>query len=213
MAVDLPMPVLQAAKTLWEYHHIYDPLAKSDLIIGLGSYDLRVADHCAALFHQGLAPRILFTGKSGNWTGNLYENSEAEAFAQRAVNLGVPAVSILIEPHATNIGENIRFARSMAGEHIQRVIMVTKPQTQRRVRATADAQWPEVTTLVTAPLTRFEDQPTTAYSLEGLINEMVGDVHRMRIYPIKGYQTAQSIPVSVVDAFEFLVAKGYHHHL
>ncbi|MEK1890063.1 MAG: YdcF family protein [Phyllobacterium sp.] len=213
MATELPPPVLRAARTLWEYHLIYEPLSEADLIIGFGSYDLRVADHCAELFQKGLAPRILFTGKSGNWTGNLYESSEAEAFAARAMKLGIPEASILIEPRATNIGENIRFSRAMAGDDIQRVVMVTKPQTQRRVRATAASQWPEIETLVTAPPTRFEDQPTEAYPLENLINELVGDLHRMRIYPPKGYQIAQSIPASVADAFDFLVRKGYHHHL
>jgi uncharacterized SAM-binding protein YcdF (DUF218 family) len=213
MVTELPLPVLRAARTLWEYHLIYEPLSEADLILGLGSYDLRVADHCAELFQKGLSPRILFTGKSGNWTGNLYESSEAAAFAARAIELGIPEASILIEPRATNIGENIRFSRAMVGDDIRRIIVVTKPQTQRRAHATVWAQWPEVQRLVTAPPTRFEDQPTEAYPLENLINEMVGDVHRMMVYPAKGYQIAQSIPASVADAFDFLVRKGYHHHL
>ena len=52
-----PSPsVLQAARTLWDYHLIYDPLSEADLIIGLGSYDLRVADHCVHLLQEGIAP-------------------------------------------------------------------------------------------------------------------------------------------------------------
>lgn len=205
--------VLRAARTLWDYHLIYDPLTQADLIIGLGSYDLRVADHCAHLHQQKMASRILFTGKSGNWTGNLYENSEAEAFASRAVELGVAEASILIEPRATNLGENIRFARAMVEDGVRSVIIVTKPQTQRRAYATIRAQWPEIHALVTAPPTHFEDQPTEAYPFDDFVNEMVGDVQRMMIYPPMGYQIAQSIPASVADAFEFLVRKGYHHHL
>jgi uncharacterized SAM-binding protein YcdF (DUF218 family) len=205
--------VLQAARTLWDFHLIYDELSEVDVIIGLGSYDLRVADRCAELFHQDLAKRVLFTGKSGNWTGGLYDGTEAEAFAARASELGVPEASITIEPQATNIGENIRFSRAMAGIDVRRIIIVTKPQTQRRAHATARAQWPEVEALVTAPPTRFEDQPIEAYPLEMFINEMIGDVQRIRDYPAKGFQIAQSIPASVADAFEFLVKEGYHHHL
>jgi uncharacterized SAM-binding protein YcdF (DUF218 family) len=205
--------VLQAARTLWDFHLIYDELSKADLIIGLGSYDLRVVDRCAELFHQDLARRVLFTGKSGNWTGGLYNGTEAEAFAARAKELGVPDDAILIEPRATNIGENIRFSRAMVGNETHRIIIATKPQTQRRAYATVRAQWPDVEALVTAPPTRFEDQPTEAYPLANFIHEMVGDVQRMIDYPAKGFQIAQSIPAAVGDAFDFLVKEGYHHHL
>lgn len=205
--------VLQAARTLWDFHRIHDQLSCADLIIGLGSYDLRVADRCAELFHQGLAKRIIFTGKSGNWTGALYPGTEAEAFAAHANDLGVPDDAILIEQQATNIGENIRFAKAMADDTVRRVILVTKPQTQRRAFATVRAQWPGIEALVTAPPTRFEDQPTAAYPLDMFIHEMVGDVQRMIDYPAKGFQIAQSVPASVADAFDFLVKEGYHHHL
>ena len=101
----------------------------------------------------------------------------------------------------------------MVASDVRRIVIVTKPQTQRRAYATVRAQWPEIDALVTAPPTCFEDQPTEAYPLDDFINEMVGDVHRMKIYPARGYQIAQSIPQSVADAFDFLVQKGYHHHL
>jgi uncharacterized SAM-binding protein YcdF (DUF218 family) len=213
MQLPLSPDILAAARTLWDFHLVYDDLAEADLIIGLGSYDLRVADRCAELFHEGWARQVLFTGKSGNWTNKLYDASEAEAFAARAGKRSVPHEAMLIEPEATNIGENIRFSRAMAGRHIRRVIIVTKPQTQRRAYATVRAQWPEVRALVTAPLTRFDDQPVEAYPLQSLIHEMVGDVQRMAEYPAKGFQIAQSIPRSVADAYELLVKAGYDHHL
>lgn len=205
--------VLEASRILWEFHLIHDKLSPADLIIGLGSYDLRVADHCAALLNQGLASRILFTGKAGNWTGGLYRTSEAEAFAERAMELGVSKQAILIEPDATNIGENIRYSHAMAGNAVKRIIIVTKPQTQRRAFATVRAQWPDVEAMVTAPPTPFEQQPIHAYPLNNFINEMVGDVKRMIDYPSRGYQIPQSIPAHVADAFDFLVKAGYDNHL
>ncbi|HCH71013.1 MAG TPA: YdcF family protein, partial [Ochrobactrum sp.] len=41
--------VLNAARVLWDYHCIYDPLETADVIIGLGSYDPRVAERAADL--------------------------------------------------------------------------------------------------------------------------------------------------------------------
>lgn len=213
MSAAVSPAVLGASRVLWDFHLVYDELSPADLIIGLGSYDLRVADHCAKLLHQGLANRILFTGKSGNWTGRLYPTSEAEAFAARAEELGVSGKAILVEPNATNIGENIRYARDMAGDATKRIIIVTKPQTQRRAFATVRAQWPNVEAMVTAPPTSFEQQPTNAYPLDNFINEMVGDVKRLIDYPAKGYQITQSIPAHVADAFDFLVKAGYDNHL
>ena len=205
--------VLAAARVLFAYHRIDDPLAPSDAIVGLGSYDLRVADRCAELFHDGIAPRLVLTGRSGHWTRDLYETSEAEAFAQICVAAGVPESAILIEPEASNIGENIRFAAALLGPDLRRVVLVTKPQTQRRVKAAVARQWAGVEALVTAPRTAFGDQPTHAFPLENLVNEMVGDLQRILDYPAKGFAVAQDIPGEVMAAYEFLIARGFDRHL
>lgn len=202
-----------AARTLFDYHRIDDPLVPSDAIIGLGSYDLRVAERCAEFFHAGIAPTIVLTGKAGHWTSGLFDGSEAEAFAKVCVAAGVPESAILIEPEATNIGENIRFSAALLGAEVRRVVLVTKPQTQRRVRAAVDRQWPQVEALVTAPVTAFEDQPTENHSLDMLIHEMVGDLQRILDYPAKGFAVAQHVPDEVLDAWRFLVAEGFDRHL
>ncbi|MBB2972437.1 YdcF family protein [Mesorhizobium sp. RMAD-H1] len=202
-----------AARTLWNYHLVHDELRPADAIIGLGSYDLRVASRAAALYREGLAPILLFTGKSGNWTEGLYEKSEAEAFAEVAIAEGVPRNAIRIEPNATNIGENIRFSHDLLGDDLRSVIIVTKPQTQRRALATIARQWPEVEALITAPLTSFEEQPTSAYPFEKLVHEMVGDLKRMLDYPAKGFQIAQPVPTEVMKAYDFLVEHGFDEHL
>ncbi len=186
--------VLTAAKVLWDYHCIYDPLEGADVIVGLGSYDPRVAERAADLYLEGLAPWLIFTGKSGHWTEKLYKTSEAEAFAEVAIRRGVPNDAIIVEPNATNIGENIRFSREQLAPGAISAIFVTKPQTQRRVHASVPRQWPEARARVTAPLTSFEDQPTPEHPIELLINEMTGDIERILEYPAKGYQIAQAVP-------------------
>ena len=202
-------PIQHAARVLWDYHCIYDELQTADVIIGLGSYDTRVAKHAADLYMQGLGTWLMFTGQSGNWTKGLYKASEAEAFAEIAIAEGVPQSAIIIEPNATNIGENIRFARDRMVAGAISAIFVTKPQTQRRVRATVDRQWPEAKSFVTAPPTSFEDQPTAGHDFEKLVREMTGDLRRILEYPALGFQIAQAVPLAVMEAYDTLIAEGY----
>lgn len=201
-----------AADILWQYHCIFDTPVPSDVIIGLGSYDLRVADRCAALFHQGLAPKILFTGHSGHWTRDRFDQTEAHRFRVRAIERNVPVEAILLEESATNIGENITFAARLVGDDAS-AILVTKPQTQRRCLATARKQWPAGRTVVTAPLHDRSDQPISGFDEHHLICEMVGDLKRILIYPDAGFQTKQDVPDAVMDAYRFLIERGYTAHL
>lgn len=204
--------ILNAARVLWDYHCIYDPLEAADAIVGLGSYDTRVAERAADLYLDGMASWLIFTGQSGHWTQNLYPASEAEAFAEIAIARGVPEEAVIAEPNATNIGENIRFSREQLAPGSLAAIFVTKPQTQRRVAATVARQWPEARAAVTAPLTAFEDQPTAAFPLDMLIAEMAGDLERILTYPAKGYQIAQAVPLAVMEAYDFLIAEGFDGH-
>ncbi|WP_147113511.1 YdcF family protein [Tateyamaria sp. syn59] len=201
-----------AALTLWQFHCVYDDLSPSDAIVGLGSYDLRVASHCADLYHRGLAPRIIFTGASGNWTRDMFQTTEAEAFREHAIQNGVPSHAITIEPHATNIGENMRLSATLLPD-AKHIILVTKPQTQRRCQATALRQWPGIKPLVTAPATSFDDQPLAHHDARALICEMVGDIARMPAYAARGFQIDVPLPRAVQDAFDQLVQAGFTDHL
>lgn len=204
--------IAASAEALWNFHCVYDTPAQSDVIIGLGSYDVRVADRCADLFHEGLAAKIVFTGHSGHWTRDSFERTEASTFAHRARELGVPDKAILLEEHATNIGENISFAARIVGNEAS-AILVTKPQTQRRCFATAKKQWPRATVLVTAPLHGLFEQPTPDFDEPHLICEMVGDLKRILTYPDAGFQIAQDVPDNVMAAYRLLIAEGYTAHL
>src|SRR5690606_2595989 len=120
-----------AAKVLWDYHCIYNPLEKADVIIGLGSYDLRVAQRAAELYLEGIAPLLLFSGKGGSDTEGLISSpSVAEAFKAHAIECGVPERAIIIEPRATNIGEKITFSRDLLAPGAISAIFVSNPHTQ-----------------------------------------------------------------------------------
>ncbi|MEJ6394543.1 YdcF family protein [Gymnodinialimonas sp. 2305UL16-5] len=206
------MKVEDAARVLWDFHCVYDELSKSDVIIGLGSYDIRVAEHCAKLFVEGFSDLIIFTGSSGNWTRDLFPQGEAVAFKEKAVEHEVPKEAILLEPNATNIGENVQLSAAIV-PNAKSAIFVTKPQTQRRCKATAEKQWSDVKAIVTAPHTKFIDQPLAHHNERALICEMVGDLERMNSYAQLGYQTAVDIPDITWKAFEVLVKAGFVDHL
>jgi uncharacterized SAM-binding protein YcdF (DUF218 family) len=203
------------AQTVWNYLNLDGPLEPADCVVGLGSYDLRVADRCAELYHLQFGRQIIFSGHLGNWTKALWSRSEAEVFADRAVEAGVPRSHIQLEDRSTNIGENILFTKELLrnrGSQTQSVTFVTKPATERRVFATIRRLWPEMRSFITSPKIGFREQYEQGIG-ENLIHEMVGDVHRMAIYPGLGFQIAQEIPEGVARAVEQLVRLGYDQHL
>ncbi|MCL4103538.1 UNVERIFIED_CONTAM: hypothetical protein GTU68_059617 [Idotea baltica] len=170
---------IELARILWDFHKIDQPLGKADLILGLGSYDLRVAEHCAELLLDDWAPRIVFSGAQGNFTEGKWPKSEAEMFADRAVVCGAPRESILIEPEATNTGDNVRLTRELLareGIEIESMILVSKPNMNRRGLATMEKWWPEVLVLCSHPDTHFLHSPADGHSPEDVINEIVGDL-------------------------------------
>ena len=208
--------VLDEARKLWDYHHMHHTPANADCILALGSVDLRVADRAAELYLQGLAPILLFSGGLGNITKDMWTDPEADKFARIALDKGVPAEAIFVENKSTNTGENILFTRALLdqqGLHPQSFLLVQKPYMERRSYATFKKHWPDVELAVTSPQIAFEDYPTSEMPMERVIDMMVGDLQRIRIYPAKGFQIAMDIPSDVWEAYEKLIGWGFTGHL
>lgn len=206
----------ELAQIIWDYHHLHHKLEKADLILALGSNDLRVAEHAAKLYLQGWAPMLMFSGNVGALTRGKFARSEAETFAEIAIEKGVPPEAILIEPESTNTGENIANSRRiLAGRGMdpETIILVQKPYMERRAYATFMNFWPGKRLIVSSPPISFADYSTPQLPKELVINIMVGDLQRIRDYPAKGFQIAQEIPADVWQAYEKLVALGYDKHL
>ncbi|MFL5788177.1 MAG: YdcF family protein [Flavisolibacter sp.] len=207
---------LALAQKLWDYHHMNHVLQRSDCILVLGSHDLRVADRAVELYKKGLAPLIIFSGGLGNLTLNIWTEPEADQLARIAINKGVPQDAILIENRSTNTGENILFTQQLLkdkGLDPESFIVVQKPYMERRSYATFKKYWPDKTVYVTSVQLSMEDYPTDEIPLEQVINLMVGDLQRIKLYPEKGYQIEQEIPNDVWEAYEELVKRGYSSHL
>jgi uncharacterized SAM-binding protein YcdF (DUF218 family) len=207
--------VLDEARKLWDYHHMHHHPVEVDCILVLGSHDLRVADRAAELYLEGWAPILLFSGGLGYLTKGLWKDPEADQFARIALDHGVPAEAIFIENRSTNTGENILFTRALLEEkglHPRSFLLVQKPYMERRSYATFMKQWPGMELIVTSPQIAFEDYPNAAIPMERVINSMVGDLQRIRVYPEKGFQIPQDIPDEVWAAYEKLVAWGFDKH-
>jgi uncharacterized SAM-binding protein YcdF (DUF218 family) len=208
--------IIKLAEKIWNYHHMGDSLEKADCILVLGSHDLRVAERGANLYLEGWAPIIIFSGGLGNLTKGIWEVSEAEKFAAIAENMGVPKNAILIENASTNTGENILFTQELLKKHSlnpNSFIVVQKPYMERRSYATFKKHWPEKKITVTSPQIPLLEYPNNEVSLEKIINIMVGDLQRIKIYPERGFQVFQEIPKEVWDAYEKLVQLGFNEHL
>jgi len=204
------------ARTLWDYMLLGHELVPSDLILVLGSNDVRVAEHAASLFVLGLAPLIVCSGDVGRLTATRFARSEAETFADVAVANGVPREAILLETRSTNTGENVVFSRELLearGINPRSIILVQKPYMERRAYATFLRRWPGPEVRVTSPPIPFDDYFTPDLPRDLVINILVGDVQRTRVYAERGFQVPQPMPDDVWAAFSELVARGYTSHL
>ncbi|XP_042563554.1 uncharacterized protein SCO4629 isoform X3 [Clupea harengus] len=205
------------SRALWDYLSLNQPLEKSDVIIGLGCHDVRVAERSAELFLEGLAPWLLFTGYLGNQTAGAWTRPEAEVFLDIALNMGVPRRSILLETVATNTGENIRFSYQVLKDSnvpVSKLILVQQPFMERRVMATFLHQWPEpkghTCAVITSPRSDMASYPNASVgSKHDLICYMLGVLERIRDYPQRGYQVKQDISSEAMLAYQWFLQAGY----
>ncbi len=206
-----------AAQKIWDYGHMNQNLKKSDAILVLGNRDTRVAEYAAQLCLDGWAPMLICAG-----SGSIHDHvkgrerfigtTEAEVFADIAFKKGVARESIIIENKSQNTGENYQFAiDKLKANSInpKTLIVVQKPYAERRAYATGKIWLPDTELIMASPLISFQDYPNEFISKDTVINFLVGDLQRIREYPKKGFQIQQEIPGDVLEAYEYLIKKGY----
>jgi len=205
---------------VWDYHQLNHRLAKSDAILVLCSHDKAVAETGARLYLEGWAPLLVFSGGLGSITRHLWQEPEADQFAEIAVAMAVPRQDILIENRSTNTGENVLFTRQLLAERQldpATFIVVQKPYMERRSYATFRKVWPEKEVLVTSPQVSLDEYlgkySNEALTTDDVISIMVGDLQRIKLYPAKGFQIHQDIPDDVWQAYDELVGMGYSSRL
>lgn len=204
------------AQLLWEFQQMHHEPRPCTVGIGLGSHDLGVADVTVSLYQRGMMPLIVFTGATSRTTRERMPRGEAEHYRERALELGVPASAVLVEPNARNTGENIRFSRALLekrGIGVSSVLLVSKPYEERRAYATARKLWPDVEIVsASAPMTLAEyvDSIKDAHLV---LDMLVGAQQRLLTYPERGFMISQEIPEPVVAAYSRLQAEGFTSRL
>jgi len=197
---------------------MHQPLEKCDVILALGSSDLRVAEYAAQLFIDGYGNCFVASGGFGRITKDRFDKSEAEIFADIAKQKGIPQKNIILETRAANTGQNIAFSYQKLKEnnlHPSSILIVTKPYMERRTYATFKKQWPDdnVKIVVSSPPIKYGDYFTDELPRDFFINIMVGDLQRIKEYSKLGFQIEQDIPDAVWRAYEQLAAAGFNKAL
>ena len=214
---DLPTGELMSdAQRIWDYHQMNHVLRPVDIGIGLGSHDLGVAAFAAQLFHQGLFPTLVFTGANSPTTAARLPRGEALHYRDHAIDLGVPAKAILVEPLATNTGQNISLTRDLLaarGEPVESVLLMSKPYMERRAFATCQKLWPEVQIVCACEPIELVNYINGIGDAGLVLDMLVGDLQRVIEYPALGFAVEQQVPDEVHAAFERLIDAGYTRRL
>jgi uncharacterized SAM-binding protein YcdF (DUF218 family) len=208
----VPADVLEATQVLWDYHDMHHELRPTDVGVGLGSHDLGVATYTAELYQQRMFPLIVFTGANAPTTVERFPRGEAIQYAEHAQELGVPADAIIIEPQATNTGENIVLTRAALAERgifPKSVTLISRPYQQRRAYATCRKIWPEVDVICTSLPLPLVEYVETIGDVDRVLNMLVGDTQRIGLFAERGFAVPQPMPANVKQAYEDLVQHGY----
>jgi uncharacterized SAM-binding protein YcdF (DUF218 family) len=115
---------------VWEHRDTAQP-ASAIVVLGAAQYVGRPSpvlrsrlDHAIDLWRRGLAPRMIFTGGSGDRD----TTSEAAVGQRYAISHGVPANAILIENTGRSTAQSLqRVATLMSAEPSKSVILVSDP--------------------------------------------------------------------------------------
>lgn len=191
-------------------------MRRTDVGIGLGSHDLGVATCAAELYHRRMFPRILFTGANAPTTIERFPRGEAIHYTEHAIKLGVPKADIIVEPMATNTGENITLARAeLAARQLRptTVTLISRPYQQRRAYATCRKLWPDVEPICASLPMPLDEYVASIGDVNRVLNMLVGDTQRIDRFAAQGFAIPQPIPPEVQAAYQHLVDAGYTQRL
>ena len=108
---------------------VTDPLAKADAIVAISGDTGARAETAIALWKQGYAPLLIFSGGSSD----PESVASAELMKRIAVAAGVPTDAIAVEGASATTEENAkRVAELMKERGLGTAILVTSPYHQRR---------------------------------------------------------------------------------
>ncbi len=183
----------------------------ADAILTLGSFDVQAAVHAARLWKAGFTPVVIMSGgvaHRGDVLDTGWDRPEARVFADVARGEGVAADALQVEERAQNTGDNFVFGRAIAeaaGHWVAKLLVVAKPYMTRRGFATGRKVWPEVGLVMQCEEIDVADYFAREADPERTLLALIGDLHRIVVYPALGFHIEQPVPQSVVAAMGRLV--------
>lgn len=200
------------ARLLWDFNLMGHQVRPCSAAVVLGGCDIGVVRAAAELYGAGMVPYVVFSGSTTAATRELFPRGEAVHFREEALAQGVPDEAILLEPRATNTGENLAFSRAVlaeAGVAVTSALLVCMPYMQRRAYAACRKQWPEVEPVCASQAVSFDTYAKAQANAPEFIAMMVGDTQRVMEYPKRGFAIEQETPGAVRDAFDRLRSRGF----
>lgn len=176
-----------------EFIFVEDKAEKSDMIFIPGSGFPQLAEEAAKLYHQGLAPYILPSGKysilNGKFAGvqekqDLYDGeyeTEWEFLKEALKKNQVPEEHILREDQATYTYENAIYSRKVTdsmGMEIKKAILCCKPYHARRSLLYYQLLYPD-TEFYVCPIQDSDVKRENWYRTEKGIRLVFGEVQRI----------------------------------
>lgn len=148
-----PVAIVSAGSLLT----VQDPAVPSDIIVVLGGDGPPRAARAAALWHQGLAPRILVTGRG-----------DCNSIMQAMVEAGVDRTVFTTECRSATTWENAEFsAPILAGMHIRKALLVTSWFHSRRAMQRFSSLMPDIK-WVSLPAERTKSYWRLVFAVDGV---------------------------------------------
>lgn len=208
--------ILEDAQSLFTFlSDTEDSGAPAELVLAMGSQDLNVADTAARVFFDRSSRWLVCSGGFGKDTAALFHKPEGVLYAERCQKLGVPKECILVEEQAANSGENFTFSKELLARRgivPATGVIACKPYMAKRAWTTGAMQWPQVHWSVAHTKISFGEYLDQGNDLTAVLNLMVGDLQRLRVYAGK-FQAAVEVPAPVWAAYERLAGDGYSRYV
>lgn len=124
-----------------------DPLKKADAIIVVSGGDTKGrTNHGVALYQQGWAPKLIFSGAARD----PKSASNAKAMLAIAASRGVPTSDISLDEYSRDTKENASGTKQLADGY-KTIILVTSEYHQRRMYAEFKKQYGDGVELINSP--------------------------------------------------------------
>ncbi len=131
---ELSLEDIEMCNAAYDYLAEEDVPEEADLIFVFGAKTPLRIEKAVDLYQQGLAEKILVSGRSPSYADEQ-TTTEAEAYAQIAIEKGVPAEAIIKEDKSITIPDNVRSSLNLLdanGVQYGSILLVNSPYTKRR---------------------------------------------------------------------------------